>query len=215
MWWMLVGVRYIAQSFVSGWQLAYGGYRLSRLKQPVVSVFGGGGAQRGSKHTEMVYEFAKLCTKSGFSILTGGGPGVMEAANCGARDGHQPAEKSSAYTLGISVKGLDIGFKNPCADVILVNDFFVRKQLLILYSKAFVVFPGGIGTMDEIFDVVNLAKHHLVSRIPLILVGKQFWEPIMSWYQQAVDQGLIKLEDSKLLICAETIEEVLELIQAK
>ena len=212
--WIFEGLLSLGKAFHAGLQLFYGIYYVARLRKPIVSVFGGGRVQKGSHHAQMVYAFAQLCVKNGYSVLTGGGPGVMEAANCGARDA---AGKDAKHrTLGVSVHGVDEGFTNPCAQVIKVRNFMVRKRLLMHYSVGFVIFPGGIGTVDELFDVLLLAKHHRIKRIPVILVDTEYWKPLVTWYRDhGLGQGFIKEEDRQLLLLVDTIEDALAAIDER
>ena len=216
--WLYEASRYLFLAIRNSWRFAYGCYWLFRLKGPVITVFGGSRMDKDSINARIVYDFASLCAKNGLSILTGGGPGVMEAASCGARDGHVHCIQDNPgefHTLGIGVKGLDQGFHNPCARVIKVNDFATRKRLLILYSKAIVVFPGGIGTADELFDVLSrINEHSLDANIPVILVDRAFWRSLYSWYQESAKSGLIKAESKDLLLCADSAQEAFDIIHA-
>lgn len=215
-WWPIEALRALGISSKLGMQVGRGVYHLSKLSSPIITIFGGAGLKIESKDGKQVYDFSYRCAQEGMSILTGGGPGVMQAGNCGARDGRVASglQSRGTHTLGISVRGLDEGFANPCAPVIYVDDFFVRKRLLILYSRVFIFFPGGIGTMDELFDVLNLAKHGLTSAVPVILFNSEYWKSLTDWYQAACDDhGLIKPEDKQLIRVVDTVDQALEVVK--
>ena len=196
-------------SFKSVFQLSYGVYRLSRLSQPIISVFGGKGAYEGGKYTLWAEQFAAECAKKGMSIVTGGGPGIMEAANCGA---FKNAKDKKRATLGIGVSGVDEGFYNKCAPLVNVDYFFVRKWLLTHYAQAFVLFPGGIGTVDEFFEVLNLMKLKKMKRVPVILIGKNYWQDLLDWYQRAFESEFISVPPQQMLIITDDIHEAVNLI---
>lgn len=193
----------------SGAQIARGVYRLSRLSQPIVSVFGGRGAYEGGKYTLMAEEFARLAAQKGMSVITGGGPGIMEAANCGA---YESASDKKRATLGIGVKGVDDEFKNPCASVIKVENFFARKWLLTRYSCGFVLFPGGVGTMNEMFEVLDLIKLHRMDRVPIILIGSSYWKDLIEWYEHAYEYEFITLPVARAFIITDDVKEALEIL---
>jgi len=209
-------VQFFVRSIRSTWQFARCSYSLMRMRGPIVSVFGGGRVQKGSDYARLVHNFASLCASSGLSVLTGGGPGAMEAANCGVRDAVAAGRAQDVDTLGIGVYGLDEGFVNPCASVLNVTDFSTRKRLLMCYSCAFVAFPGGIGTMDEIFALLNLIKHSHFPRIPIILVDAEYWHDLVQWYTQVgLERGLIGPSSREMLLVADTSEQALALIQER
>ncbi len=193
----------------SGFVLAYGVFRISRLKQPVIAVFGGVGAHEKGKYAAWARDFSYKITQKGMAVITGGGPGIMEAASCGAWDG---SDKNRNATLGIGVNGVDEGFINSCSTVINVNQFFVRKWLLTRYSSAFVLFPGGVGTMDEFFDVLNLMKLGKVVRAPIILVGKDYWKDLVAWYNHAFEYEFITLPIQGTFFITDDIDEVVAMI---
>lgn len=188
-------------------------YHLSKLNTPIIAVFGGKRAQENGIFYEHAHTFGRLCTEHGYSVLTGGGPGSMVAANCGAASLHTPKDRS-AWTLGIGVDSVDSSFINPCAKVIPVRYFFMRKWLLAHYSDAHVFFPGGIGTADEFFDLLNLAKHEIVQQKRIILVDKTYWEPLLVWYRESgIKSGMITFSVEDAFFVCDTAQEALEIIQ--
>ena len=194
-------------SFRAGFQLVYGVYRLSKLKGPIIAVFGGSGAYERGKYARMAYDLSKKCSQQHMSVITGGGPGIMEAANCGAYkvDGKK-------NTLGIGVRGVDEDFVNECAPVINVDYFFVRKWLLTRYAHAFILFPGGIGTMDEFFEVMNLTKLKKMQQVPVVLIGVDYWKGIVEWYQHAIDYEFVAITLQNTFIVTDDIDEALKVI---
>ena len=193
-----------------GYQLMTSFFRIARLPMPIVTVFGGAQAKEETEYTKKANDFARRCAQKGISVVTGGGPGIMKAATCGAAGVRKKGEK--LQTLGISVSGVDEDFVNPCSDVLRVNYFFMRKWLLIRYSLGFVIFPGGVGTMDELFDLLNMIKHHRIPELPVVLVGTSYWEPIVQWFRAALKEGLIDERLMKLFVVTDSIDEAYEII---
>jgi len=135
----------------------------------------------------------------------------MVAANCGAAETRKKGEK--AQTLGIAVSGIDEDFMNPCADTLFVNYFFMRKWLLIRYSVGFIIFPGGVGTMDELFDLLNMMKHHRVPPLPVVLIGVEYWQPLVKWFKEsALKGGLIDERLTELFVVTDDIDEAYDLL---
>lgn len=195
-----------------GYQLTASFFRLAHLPMPIVTIFGGAKADKGGKYIKPADDFAQRLAQNGISVITGGGPGIMMAASCGAARGARK-KKEKPHTLGIAVSGVDDDFINPCADVLHVNYFFMRKWLLIRYSVGFVVFPGGIGTMDELFDLLNMIKHNRVPELPIVLIGVQYWQPIVQWFHDsALKNGLIDERLTKLFVVTDSIDEAFDLI---
>jgi len=205
-------VRLLLQSIYGGIQVGYGLYNLSRLRGPIVSIFGGKWVNGEQGHAKQAYELAGRLVEHGFSIVTGGGPGIMLAANCGAQEKKEQLKIKEECTLGISVVGVDDDFVNPCANLVQTRSFLVRKWLLIRYSSAIVVFPGGIGTVDELFDVLNLQKFNTIKLMPVILVDRLYWQGLIDWYDQSVEQGIIRPEYKNLLTITDDLDEVYSLI---
>jgi len=189
-----------------GYQLMTSFFRLARLPMPIVTIFGGAKADRTGEFAKKAHDLSQMFAKNGISVITGGGPGIMIAANCGAAELRKKGQK--AQTLGIAVSGIDEDFINPCADTLYVNYFFMRKWLLMRYSVGFVVFPGGIGTMDELFDLLNMIKHHRIPPLPVVLVGVAYWQPIVDWFKiSALKSGLIDERLTKLFIVTDDLDE--------
>ncbi len=193
-----------------GYQMMTGFFRLAQLPMPVVTVFGGAKVKKTDKFFNSAHDLAQRFARGGVSVITGGGPGIMTAACCGAASTRKKGER--ARTLGIAVSGVDEDYINPCADTLYVNYFFMRKWLLVRYSVGFVVFPGGIGTVDELFDLLNMVKHHRVPDLPIVLVGKEYWNPIVQWVQSAFKHELVNERLTKLFVVTDSIDEAYDLV---
>lgn len=194
-----------------GYQLMASFFRLTRLPMPIVTIFGGAKADKTGLYAKKAHDLSSKFVKNGISVITGGGPGIMAAASCGAVELKEEGKK--ARTLGISVSGIEEDFFDPCSDILHVNYFFMRKWLLIRYSMGFVVFPGGIGTMDELFDLLNLMKHNRIPDLPVVLVGVEYWNPLIQWFHEsAFKNGLIDERLTKLFIVTDSVDEAYETI---
>jgi uncharacterized protein (TIGR00730 family) len=186
----------------------YGIYKLSTLEKPLVTIFGGKRVTPETFYYKQANELATLLAKQSLSILTGGGPGVMESALCGAKAIH--AKKA----LGIGVVGVDADFKLSCdQEVIFSGSFADRKKLLINYSSIFIAFPGGIGTLDEILEVLNLVKTKKIPPCPVILIGSTYWNYITLWLQRAIDEGYIVDELTTLVTVTDDIHYAAQLVE--
>ena len=186
----------------------YALYRISRLKKPIVTIFGGKRADTKNPYYQQAGDLAGMLAQKDYAILTGGGPGIMESALCGALK-----KGKNHQALGIGVQGLDVEYKSLCDhETIFLGTFAVRKQLLIRYSKAFISFPGGIGTLDEILEVLNLIKTKKLFPVPIILIGKDYWRLVLQWMEQAIRENYIGQEYAKLITVVDTVEDAYEII---
>jgi len=177
---------------------------------PCVSIFGSARTQSDDKYYKLAEEIAYGLTKYGYGIITGGGPGIMEAGNKGAVRGG-----------GISV-GLNIDLpheqdSNPFIDPmsnIYFDYFFVRKVMFVKYAQAFVVLPGGFGTLDELFESITLIQTKKIGKFPIILVGKDFWSGLLDWAKETMlkEFRTISIEDMDLIKLVDTPDEVVEII---
>lgn len=190
-------------------QLLYGVWRISKLNQPLVSVFGGARIGQDTVYFLQAHQVARRLVENNISVITGGGPGIMEAANCGAMD----IKQTKARSIGIMVANLGEDI-NPCVhECFELNYFFARKWLLTQYSKAFVIFPGGFGTLDELFEVLTLMQTKKMARVPIILVGSEYWQPFKDWIMsQALVRGAINPDDIGLFTVTDDLEEVICLV---
>jgi uncharacterized protein (TIGR00730 family) len=162
--------------------------RLHKLG-PAVTVFGSARFKEGSKHYELGVEVGRELAKAGFAVMTGGGPGLMEAANRGARE-------AGGRSIGCNIILPFEQAPNPYLDEVLnFHYFFARKVMLVKYSCAFVCLPGGFGTLDEMFEAATLIQCRKIGPFPLVLLGKRFWGNLREFIWDLLDTGAISPED--------------------
>jgi uncharacterized protein (TIGR00730 family) len=168
-----------------------------------VSIFGSARVDEGHRWYELCRESAACLAGHGFSVITGGGPGLMEAANRGAAE-------AGGLSVGLNIELPREQQTNPYVNRSLhFHYFFVRKLMFVRYSRAFVIMPGGFGTLDEMFESLTLIQTHRIKLFPTILVDSQHWAPLLDWIDHSLeDAGLIAPEDKELLVSADTPEEV-------
>ncbi len=172
-----------------------------------VTIFGSARTKAGEPHYEAAVEVARLLGESGFTIITGGGPGIMEAANKGAKAGN-------AVSVGLNVELPFEQHLNPYVDVTVdFRYFFVRKTMLVKYAQAFVIFPGGFGTMDELFESLTLIQTGKIQNFPVILFDSAYWGGLIDWLKNSMlAQGKISLDDLDLLLVTDSPAEARDLI---
>ena len=176
---------------------------------PCVSIFGSARVQPGHKFYELAVDIARRMGEEGFGIISGGGPGIMEAANKGAQLG---GGKSVGLNIDLPFEQHSNAFIDKEHDLDF-DYFFVRKVMFTKYSQAFIMMPGGFGTMDEFFEVATLIQTQKMLRVPLILVGRDYWKGLLDWIQTVMlDEKNISPEDIQLLQMADTAEEVARLV---
>ena len=179
---------------------------LSRLP-PAVTIFGSARTQPGDLHHGMAEAIAAALARERFAVITGGGPGIMEAANKGA-------SQAEGISVGQNIVLPKEQKPNPHSNVAIhFHYFFIRKVALVKYSVAFVFMPGGYGTIDELFEIATLIQTHRIPRFPLILVGRDYWKGLLDWLRSTLEaQGMISAGDLDLLKLADSPEEVLRII---
>ena len=184
------------------------GFGLLAELGPAVSIFGSSRTPPGTPQYDNAERIAAGLAQAGYSIITGGGPGAMEAANKGAA-----AANGVSVGLGIELP-LEQGL-NDYVDIGLeFRYFFVRKMMFVKYSQAFVVLPGGFGTMDELFEALTLVQTGKITRFPIVLVGGEYWSGLLSWIRNAmVDGGNVTFGDLELLHVADEPAEVVQIIR--
>jgi uncharacterized protein (TIGR00730 family) len=170
-----------------------------------VSIFGSARTPPGSPVYELSRATAAALGRAGFTIITGGGPGAMEAANRGAHE-------VGARSVGLNIELPFEQHVNPYVDVALeFHYFFTRKVMFVRYANAFVVMPGGFGTMDELFEALTLIQTGKVREFPVVLVGTHHWGPLVHWLRETLcAQGMVSPEDLELLVCCDDPDEVVE-----
>lgn len=184
------------------------GFRTLHFVGPCITVFGSARFKPGDKYYEAAREFGKRIAALGFTTMTGGGPGIMEAANRGAFE-------NGGVSVGCNIKLPFEQHPNPYMHKWLTFDyFFVRKVLMVKYSYAFIIMPGGFGTMDEFFETITLAQTKTITNFPLVLYGKEYYQPLMAVIDDMVLRGTISALDKKLVLLTDDIEEAMQYIQA-
>jgi TIGR00730 family protein len=201
-------------------RLLWGMWRLTKLPQPAITVFGSSRLPLQTIHAERARALAKKLALGGFSIITGGGPGIMEAANRGAFEAahgeHVQFPHSNNFSsFGIGLTRLNKEKSNPYVqDYIMMDHFFARKWLLVRYSVGFVVFPGGFGTMDELCEVLTLIQTNRMKKMPIVLMDKDYWEPFHRLiHEKMLANDLIAEKDDHIIdAITDDVDEAYEII---
>ena len=188
----------IISEFVEGFE------KLSRIG-PCVSIFGSARTPESNKYYTLAESIAYLLTQKGYGVITGGGPGIMEAGNRGASRG-------KGKSVGINI---DLPFEqhpNVYIDpdkLITFDHFFVRKVMFMKYAQGFIVLPGGFGTFDELFEAITLIQTKKIGKFPIILVGKSYWQGLLDWIKDVMldEEKNISPDDMDLFLIADTAEE--------
>jgi uncharacterized protein (TIGR00730 family) len=190
----------ILAEFVEGFE------RLARIR-PSVSIFGSARVKPDHPYYQITEEIARRLSDAGFSVVSGGGPGIMEAANKGAYAGKSPS-------IGLNIQLPHEQSGNPYQDISLTfRHFFARKVMFVKYAAAYVVIPGGFGTLDETAEILTLVQTGKTRRIPIILVNKAFWGGLVDWMREKlVGEGMIDEADLDLFQVLDKPEEVLDAI---
>ena len=184
------------------------GFRGLHFCGPCVTVFGSARFKEGHPHYEAARHFSgRLAQELGLTVMTGGGPGFMEAANRGARE-------AGGTSVGCNVVLPHEQAANPYMDkFVTLRYFFVRKVLLAKYSYAFVIFPGGFGTMDEFFETLTLVQTKKVTNFPIVVMGMDYYAPLQAYVQHMVDEGTVSPQDMDLLRFTDDADEALQHIR--
>lgn len=192
----------ILSEFVEGFK------KLGRIG-PSVTIFGSARTEPGSKYYELTTDLAYKLTQNDYGVITGGGPGVMEAGNVGAKAGGGPS-------VGVNIVLPFEQEPNKYIDfdkLISFDHFFVRKVMFVKYAQAFVIMPGGFGTLDELFEALTLIQTKKIGEFPVILVGKEYWEGLYDWMKNTMlKENNIDESDLELFYMVDTSEEVLDII---
>lgn len=193
----------IMSEFVSGYE------KMSKIG-PSVSIFGSARTQVDSKYYQLAEKIAYKLTQAGYGVITGGGPGIMEAGNKGAYLG-------GGVSAGLNIELPFEQHFNPYIDRdknLHFDYFFVRKVMFVKYSQGFVVMPGGFGTLDELFEAITLIQTHKIGKFPIILIGRDFWSGLVDWIKNVLlnEHKTISPDDMDLFKIADTEDEVIEII---
>lgn len=191
----------ILSEFVDGFEL------LSEAGK-AVSIFGSSRSKPDNKYYKLAEETAYLLAKEGFAIITGGGPGIMEAGNKGAK-------RAKGLSIGLNIQIPMEQKANEYIDILLdFRYFFVRKVMFVKYAKAFVIMPGGYGTLDEFYEAINLIQTERIDRFPVVLFGKEYWRGMVDWLKNKVlVNSNISPQDLDLFKFADTPKEVVSIIK--
>ena len=185
------------------------GFRKLHFVNPCITVFGSARFKEDNMYYQQARALAQLIAKKGFTVMTGGGPGIMEAANRGAKD-------VSGKSIGCNIELPKEQQPNPYLDFnITMNHFYVRKVLLLKYSYAFAVFPGGFGTMDELFETLTLLQNNKISNFPVVLFGKDYWSKLLEQTKVMLDLGTISKNDLDLFLVTDSVTEAMDYINTK
>jgi len=193
----------IMGEFVNGFE------RMSSIG-PCVTIFGSARTKPDDKYYKLAVRIAEKITQHGYGIITGGGPGIMEAGNKGAH-------LAGGTSVGLNI---DLPFEqhdNPYIDVDKSMDFdyfFVRKVMFVKYSQGFVVMPGGFGTLDELFEAITLIQTNKIDKFPIILVGSEFWDGLMEWVKKTLlsNNRNISSDDLDLIHIVDSADEVIDIL---
>ena len=192
----------VISEFVEGFE------KLSKIG-PCVSIFGSARSKEENKYYGLTQDLAYKLTKEGYGIITGGGPGIMEAANKGA-------QQAGGKSVGLNIQ---LPFEQKANDfidadkLINFNYFFVRKLMFIKYAQGFIVMPGGFGTLDEFFEALTLIQTKKIGRFPIVLLGTEYWSGLMKWVEERLlTDGYVDKEDLNLFRIYNTADEAVKYI---
>lgn len=173
-----------------------------------VSIFGSSRTKAGSKYYKLGEEIAYLLAKEGYAVITGSGPGLMEAANKGAR-------RAKGKSIGLNIQIPSEQKPNKYIDLLLdFRYFFVRKVMFVKYAKAFVILPGGYGTLDEFTEAINLIQTERIGKFPVILFNKEYWKGMVDWLKdKVVKEGCITKDELDIFTVVDTPKEVVTVIR--
>ncbi len=199
------GIFKVMSEFVNGYET------MARIG-PSVSIFGSARTKPDDKYYLLAEKIAEKIAKAGYGVITGGGPGIMEAGNKGAHQGGGPS-------IGLNIELPFEQHFNPYIDKdknLNFDYFFVRKVMFVKYSQGFVVMPGGFGTLDELFEAITLIQTKKIAKFPIILVGREFWSGLMEWIKAVIVEKYANAnpDDLNLIKLVDTEDEVLEVIDS-
>jgi uncharacterized protein (TIGR00730 family) len=191
----------IGQEFLTGFEA------VERIDRPAVSIFGSARVSQESQPCQLARETARLFAEAGWAVVTGGGPGVMEAANHGCREG-------GGLSVGFGIELPHEQRMNDYLDIALMFDhFYARKTMFVKAAEGFCVFPGGFGTADELFESLTLIQTGKVMHFPVLLLGESYWTPLLEWVRRsALADGTVSAEDLALLTLTDDPRVALETV---
>jgi uncharacterized protein (TIGR00730 family) len=177
------------------------GFRTLHFAGPCVTIFGSARTKVGSRYYEMARQMGAACARLGFTVVTGGGPGIMQAGNQGAFE-------AGGRSLGVNIElPFEQELNRYVQRSVTMRYFFTRKVVLVKYSYAFIILPGGSGTMDEMFETMTLIQTGKLKIFPIILMGRDYWQPLMDFIHQMVEEGTLSPDDPDLIFFTDDVEE--------
>ncbi len=183
------------------------GFRSLHFSGPCITVFGSARFKEDHPYYIKAREFGRRIAEMGLTTMTGGGPGIMEAANRGAFE-------SGGQSVGCNIQLPFEQQENPYMHKsVTFEHFFVRKVLLVKYSYAFIIMPGGFGTMDELFETLTLVQTKTITQFPIVLFGKEYYEPLLKTVKAMEDEGTISSGDMDLVLVTDSVDEAMEYIR--
>jgi uncharacterized protein (TIGR00730 family) len=191
----------IADEFLEGFE------KVEEIDRPAVSIFGSARVHEGSAPYEEARTAARAFAEAGWAVVTGGGPGVMEAANRGCKEG-------GGLSIGFNIELPHEQRVNPYLDVAMTfSHFYARKTMFVKAAEGFVVFPGGFGTADELFESLTLIQTGKIRHFPVVLFGHAFWDPLLAWVrEQALPLGMVSRDDLELLTVTDDTTEAVQCV---
>jgi uncharacterized protein (TIGR00730 family) len=185
------------------------GFRVLHFVGPCVTVFGSARVTPESPHYELARKMGAAIARLGFTVMTGGGPGIMEAANRGAKE-------INGRSVGCNIELPHEQKPNAYLDrCVTLHYFFVRKALLVKYSYAFVVMPGGAGTLDELFEAITLIQTGKIKNFPIVIMGTEYWRELIDFIGKMARLGMISASDASLIFTTDSVEEAIAHIRTK
>jgi uncharacterized protein (TIGR00730 family) len=197
-------VSLIASEFLAGFQL------IQKVDRPAVSIFGSARIREGSATYEHAREAGRAFAEAGFAVVTGGGPGVMEAANRGCKD-------AGGLSIGFNIALPFEQATNPWCDLALTFDHFhVRKVMFVKAAEGFVNFPGGFGTQDELWEALTLRQTRKIGDFPIVLFDSGYWDEMLGWvHDEMLEDGLISADDYAALLTTDDVGEAIEVVVSR
>jgi len=185
------------------------GFRVLHFVGPCVTIFGSARVKAGDPSYELAREMGAAIAQLGFTVMTGGGPGIMEAANRGAKEVNG---RSVGCNIELEFEQLPNAFLDRC---VTLHYFFVRKTLLVKYSYAFVVMQGGAGTLDELAEALTLIQTRKIKNFPVVVMGTDYWRDLLKMFEKMADEGMINRDDLNLIFATDTVEDAIAHIRGK
>jgi uncharacterized protein (TIGR00730 family) len=185
------------------------GFRILHFVGPCVTVFGSARVKSDDPHYELAREMGAAIARLGFTVMTGGGPGIMEAANRGAKE---VGGRSVGCNIELPFEQVSNAYLDRC---VRLHYFFVRKALLVKYSYAFVVMPGGAGTLDELFEALTLIQTGKIKNFPIVIMCTDYWKELIGFIEKMAERGKIGPSDLRLIFATDSVDEAIAHIRSK